>query len=140
MYDEILIPTDGSEGAERGVEHGLDIAEKYDADVHTLYVVDETTYGETPALSSEELYLEQIRESGRDVVDDVVDRAEDRSLDATGVVERGDPYERITDYADDRDVDLIVMGVHGTGAHGQPHIGPVTDRVLRTTDVPVFPV
>lgn len=140
IYEDVLIPTDGSEGAMRGVEHGVEIADKYDATVHALYVIDEGTYGETPALSPDELFYERLEEQGREATEAVVDRAEDRSLEATATVERGTPHEAIGDYVESHDVDLVVMGVHGHGAHGRPHVGPVTDRVLRTVDVPVFPV
>lgn len=40
MYEHILVPTDGSDVAEAAVDHALDLAEKYDAEVHALYVVD----------------------------------------------------------------------------------------------------
>ncbi|MFL9709025.1 universal stress protein, partial [Aeromonas veronii] len=40
MYETILVPTDGSEVAETAVNHALDLAETYDATVHTIYVVD----------------------------------------------------------------------------------------------------
>jgi len=39
MYEHILVPTDGSDVAEAAVDHALDL-EKYDAEVHALYVVD----------------------------------------------------------------------------------------------------
>lgn len=140
LYDDVLVPTDGSEGAQRGIEHGVDIAAKYDATVHALYVVDEHVYGETPALSSMELAFEQAEQAGREEAQEVAERAEKRGLETRTAVTRGEPYRCITEYAEDHDVDLIVMGLHGTGQHGSPHIGSVTDRVLRTTDVPVFPV
>lgn len=140
MYDEILIPTDGSRGAERGIEHGLDIAQQYDADVHSLYVVEETVYGETPALSTDELYFEKVEESGREDVQEVVQRARERGLDAEGHVTRGTPSKEIADYAREVDVDLVVMGVHGEREGDHPHVGHVSDRVLRSLDTPVFPV
>lgn len=40
MFDTVLISTDGSQFASRAAEHGLDIASRYDATVHALYVVD----------------------------------------------------------------------------------------------------
>jgi len=54
-------------------------------------------------------------------------------------VTRGLPHKEIVRYADAHDVDVIVMGRAGDGGT-EPHIGSVTDRVLRTTDRPVFPV
>jgi nucleotide-binding universal stress UspA family protein len=139
MYRRVLIPTDGSIGAERGVEAGLDIAGKYDAAVHALFVVDERIHGETPGLSDVELRFEQIETQGEEFLEDVRSRAEARGLAVETTVRRGMPYEVITAYAKDNDVDLIVMGRHGASAHPTPHIGSCTDRVLRTSPVPVLP-
>jgi nucleotide-binding universal stress UspA family protein len=68
MYEHVLIPTDGSEGAKRGVEYGLDLAARHGADVHLLYVLDETVY-ETPALSSGELFIEKRQEAGERILE-----------------------------------------------------------------------
>jgi nucleotide-binding universal stress UspA family protein len=139
MYSTVLIPTDGSIGAERGVETGLDIARKYDAAVHALFVVDERIYGETPGLSDVELRFEKIEERGEELLAEIASQAADAGLEAVTTTRRGLPYEVITAYADDNDVDLIVMGRHGASRHPVPHIGSCTDRVLRTATVPVLP-
>lgn len=139
MYDDIVIPTDGSRGAERGVEHGLELADRFDAAIHSLYVVDENVHDETPALSAGELRYETLESPGEDIVDEVVTRAENRGLDADGQVARGVPWQEIADYAAAEGADLIVMGRHGEHPD-PPHIGHVTDRVIRAVDIPVFPV
>jgi nucleotide-binding universal stress UspA family protein len=139
MYRTVLIPTDGSIGAERGVTAGLDLARQYDATVHALFVVDERIYGETPGLSDMELRFEQLEERGEELLRDVESRADEMGLDVQMSVRRGMPHEVITAYADDNDVDLIVMGRHGASNHPTPHIGSCTDRVLRTAPVPVLP-
>jgi nucleotide-binding universal stress UspA family protein len=139
MYRTILVPTDGSLGADRGVEAALDLARRYDATVHALFVVDERIYGETPGLSDVELRFEQIEEEGEEFLREIERRAEESDLDVLTIVRRGMPYDVITAYADDNDVDLIVMGRHGASAHPAPHIGSCTDRVLRTASVPVLP-
>ena len=43
-YDRIVVPPDGIDAAERAAETALDVAEKYNADVRTAYVVDPTTH------------------------------------------------------------------------------------------------
>lgn len=48
MYENVLIPTDGSDGTKEAIEHGLELAETYGATVHALYVVEPiyaTDYG-----------------------------------------------------------------------------------------------
>ena len=140
MFENILIPTDGSEGARRGAEHGLDIARKYGATVHVLYVVDERIHGPTPALSSDELAFEQWEKEGEEAMARIVDEVDDLDLDAVTECVRGHPYEAILKYAEGNDIDLIVMGLHGRGGVKRPHIGSTTEMVIRESEVPVLPV
>ena len=139
-YDDVLIPTDGSDRAEDAAEHGIEMAKNADATVHALHVVDERRYGETPALSSYELVFEELEEKGEHMTEDVAEAARSAGLDATTEITRGSPSEEIVSYADDHDVDLIVMGRAGAGGAEAPHIGSVADRVLRKTGIPVLPV
>jgi len=140
MYQNILVPTDGSDHAERGVEHGLALAEEHDARLHVLFVVDETTYGSTPALSSYEAFIEEIADQAEDVAGEIVEDATERGVDATMSVLRGTPHEEILQYAQDNDIDLVVMGKRGATGVEPPHVGSVTDRVLGSADIPVVPV
>jgi len=139
-YRTVLLPTDGSQGASRGIRRGLELADAHGATVHVLHVIDESTEGETPALSSEELALEALEEEAADLLDEVANEASELGLEAVTKCVRGDPCEEIRKYAADADVDLIVMGVHGTRAGARPHFGGTTERVVRTADVPVLTV
>lgn len=134
------MPTDGSDHAERGVDHAIDFADEHDATLHALFVVDENVYGETPALSSYEVALDRLAADAEDVVDDVADRAARHGLDTETAVRRGDPHEEIVDYAEEHDVDAIVMGKRGAAGDGHSRIGSVTERVIQRADVPVTPV
>lgn len=140
MYDDILIPVDGSDGSRRGVEYGLDLARKYGATVHTLHVVDQRVYGNTPALSSDELFFEQLEDRGDETLDAVVEQAADIGLEVVRACKRGVPHEVILEYTAENDIDLIVMGRHGRTALEPPHIGSCTDRVIRLAEIPVLPV
>jgi len=44
MYDDILVPTDGSDGTERTLEHAVEIARNHGARLHALSVVDRRVY------------------------------------------------------------------------------------------------
>lgn len=129
MYDTILVPTDGSDGANRAVEHALDLAERYDAALHAIFVVDTARYGE-PALSSTELVIDRIADEGRELLDDLGGRADNEGLGLTTRTCQGSPREEIVAYADEIDADLIVMGFQGR-SHRE-HMGSVVDRVVRT--------
>ncbi len=135
MYDKILIAADGSEASEACVAYGLDVAEATDATVHALYVVEtRATYILTVGLSDED--LDEYKRYGTEIVTDIADRAADRGLDAEGAVKTGRPDEEIVEYADDRDVDLIVIGKQGHGALDR-HLGGTAESVMRLAETPV---
>jgi nucleotide-binding universal stress UspA family protein len=140
MYEHVLVPTDHSEGAERAVERALEIAQATDATLHVLYVLDENVYGDVPALGTDELYLDDLEREAASKLEDVAERAADRGVTAEAHTRHGTPHEEIVDYAAESGVDAIVMGRHGVGDHGSHHLGSVTDRVVRNTDLPVVVV
>lgn len=140
MYRNILVTTDGSEHAERGVEHALDLAGEHDAQLHVLFVVDENVYGDSPAISSYELFLEQVAEEAEAIVAEIVEEATERGIDSITVVRRGTPELEILEYVENNDIDAVVMGKRGAGSVERPHLGSVTDRVIGSVSVPVIPV
>jgi nucleotide-binding universal stress UspA family protein len=140
MYDTILIPTDGSKGAQRGVDHALDLATKHGATLHALFVVDERFHGRTPALSSDELYLEAVEQKADAFLDEVVVQALDHGVEAVSACIRGDPCTVILDYARSHAIDVIVMGHHGMVPERRPHLMGCVDEVSEVSEVPVLAV
>lgn len=138
MYDEILVPTDGSPAADAAIEHAVDLADKYDARVHALYVVDGAAYSTLEAGS--EIVIEALEAEGEEATERVEEAADDAGVEATTTVTTGTAYRTIQDYVDDNDIDLIVMGTHGRQGLDRYLLGSVTERVVRTSEVPVMTV
>lgn len=135
MYENILIATDGSKQAQPAVNHGLQVADAFDAKVHAVYVIEtEATYILTVGLGDDE--MEEYREYGEETVTEVVQSASDLGLEGTGVIRTGRISAEIVDYAEDNDIDLIVMGRQGRGAIAR-YVGSTADKVIRMTDIPV---
>jgi nucleotide-binding universal stress UspA family protein len=135
MYDHILIPTDGSTEAEKGEAHGVELAAAVDAKVHGLYVIEE---GGNPWNSeSMENQQERAREYGQNVLDDVASAAEKRGVEVETTVDVGPHvHEKINDYVEAEDIDLIVMGSGYRGRLGGL-LGSTAEKVLRSAEVPV---
>ena len=143
MYETILIPTDGSECATHAIAHGLDVARRYDATVHALSVIDTAELlelGFAGDRSDFENTIEPLEDAAKRAVRSVEAHPNSDDLDVVAVVREGAPAETIVGYADDSDVDLIVMGTHGRRGVERYLLGSVTERVLRTADVPVLAV
>jgi len=139
MYDEVLVPTDGSEGTRAAVEHAIDHAKRYDATLHVLYVVD-ARIGVVHETTPEDVFAE-LEEQGQMAIEQVKSQAKAADVHTIqGVVARGDPHQAILDYVSDRDIDLVVMGTHGRTGLDHYLIGSVTEKVVRLSDVPVMTV
>lgn len=138
MYDEILVPTDGSPAADAAIEHAIDIASKYGSRVHALYVVDGAAYSTLEAGS--EIVIEALEEEGTEATARVERAATDAGVDAVTTVKTGTAYRSITEYVADNGIDLVVMGTHGRQGIDRYLLGSVTERVVRTSDVPVLTV
>lgn len=137
MYRKLLVATDGSDRAAEAIDHGLDLAERDDATVHVIHVVDTSREGE-PALSSTELVLDDLEDEGWEHVDDIEQRAVDRGLDAVSRLCHGRPHEEILQYADEADVDLLVLGYSGASHTRTDNIGHVSERVVKESNRPVL--
>lgn len=139
MYERVLLPTDGSETADRAVDQAIDIANKYDAALHALYVVDETE----PVLNvrgSDESF-DRLEDEGEGVVDDVTERARRASVSSVaGSVQQGEPAETILEYVDSNGIDLVVMGTHGRSGLDRHLLGSVAEKVVRHAAASVLTV
>lgn len=161
MYENILFPTDGSEGSRAAMEHARNLAVTYDATVHVLYVVDtpheglggdpqaETSpgmvghpEGGTGGMTGDRSTIEEIREAmetqGQELVEGVSEQMGD--VDTVTAVRGGDPHQAILDYAETEDADMIVMGTHGRTGLDRYLIGSVTEKVVRLSDTPVVTI
>lgn len=138
MYDTILIPYDGSEEGEKAAEHGIDLAAALGASIHALYVVDLPGVPRTIYLRDDEEELrERYREHGEETTAELCEMAADAGLDCETAIRTGDPGEEIVEYAEEvEEVDAIVMGSAYRGKLSGV-LGGVTDKVVRTSHVPV---
>lgn len=140
VYDAILVPTDGSPGTEKVFDHALAIATDRDATVHGLYVVDRRRYTAAPAGGTDDV-RESLREEGEAAIADLKAAAAAAGVETETVTRDGIPHREILEYADDADVDLIVIGTHGrTGPDRLAHLGSTTERVVKNGNVPVLVV
>ena len=124
MYRHILIPTDASELAERGVVHGLALAKSVGAKVSLIYVVE-------PLLA--------VTGDFASVLDHAANAAREAGVPCETIqVENGQPHQAIIAAAEDRGCDLIVMSSHGRSGLSAFLIGSVTSKVLAHAKAPVL--
>ena len=138
MYDEILVPTDGSEAVDRALDHAIRLASDHGATVHALYVVDQRI----AAANSGDLHDEVVADlgaQGEDAVETVSEAAAEAGLDVETHIAHGTPDTEIVAYADENGIDVIVMSPEGKSPRERIRsLGSVSDRVADDASVPVF--
>ena len=137
MYETILLPFDGSEGAAEVLHHASEIAHRVDATIQVLYVAD-TTRDSVTVVEGET--VDALLQQGQDVVGEAA-----KTLDTLGVsydtdVVQGNPAPTIAEYAERFDQDLIVMPTHGREGVARYLVGSVSEKVVRLSTVPVLSV
>jgi Universal stress protein UspA and related nucleotide-binding proteins len=138
MYDTILLPTDGSEAATDAAAHAFSHADRYDAAIHVLSVV-ELSSGLGTAGRDEEK-LDQRRRERTETAERLVDAHAPEDVDATIAVEFGSPARVITEYATRVGADLAVMSTRARGGARRAIFGSITGQVMQDADMPVLAV
>jgi nucleotide-binding universal stress UspA family protein len=141
MYQHILIPTDGSELAERAVTHGLSLAKLVGAKVTGIIVEERPAAWLLAAGVAFAEFTEQLKEYYASALDSMANAAKQAGVPCDTVqVEDVRPYEAIIATATDRGCDLIVMASHGRSGLSAVVLGSVTNKVLTHTKTPVLVV
>ena len=140
MYDTVLFPTDGSDTATEAAAHAIDLADRHDATLHVLYVVDhERVSRMAPKLGTDHI-KETLQQEGERATSEIADQAANAGLETTTSLREGAPADIITSYAETVDADAVVMGTNGRTGMDRLLLGSVAERVIQTTELPVMTV
>jgi nucleotide-binding universal stress UspA family protein len=137
----ILIATDGSKTAENAAVLGIKFARQYGAKVYAVYVINITAY---EAILIDEAWATEecvaCEKTGHRATSSVEEKAKFAGLEAESTILKGDPAEKILDFADEHDVDMIVVGSLGKSGIERFALGSVSEKVVRHAKVPVLVV
>jgi nucleotide-binding universal stress UspA family protein len=137
MFETVVVATDGSDSAKRGIRTALDLADRFDAIVHALYVVDTDEIEKRPADSRED-FRESRRAEGEDALSFVQSEAGDHDVVAT--TREGEPADEIIEYAGEVDADVVAVGTRGRHGEHAFLLGSVAEAVVRRAPMPVLTV
>jgi len=141
-YERVLVPTDGSDCAERAAAHGAALADLAGAAVHVVSVADTRSSGGTlDAAGQSEAFAASVEERSEEAIERLaaeIRGGTDRPVETELL--RGTPNEALRAYVAEADVDAVVMGAHGRSGLSRWMLGSVTERLLRTVDVTILVV
>lgn len=137
--NKVLWPTDFSSSAEKALPYVTDLTQKYGAEIHVLYVIEDVAhhdgwYGEFEKDKVDKL-MQYAEKSAKKRLDQVCEKYLDSCPLYIKHIAIGDPAKEILKLIDKEKVDLVVMASHGS--KGNFRFGSVTDKVLKNSAVPV---
>lgn len=135
--DDVVVALDGSDTADRAGEHALDIAARFGATVHAVYVVNSAVYD---LQESPRSIVGSLKEGGTATVEEYAETARSQEVSATASVVDGRPAEEVLRRAGEVDADLVAVGTRGRGASDDNLLGSTTRRVLAEAEEPVLSV
>jgi nucleotide-binding universal stress UspA family protein len=148
MHKHILIPTDGSPTAQRGVDYGLALARDLGAKVTVLTITDPYSRSGKAVGAPRRPLEEEMHEFSRNqqveadkILKKVKADAARLGVDTALVhVSEARPAEAILQVAEARGAHLIVIGSHGRRGVNRLLLGSQTAEVLAQTALPVLVV
>ncbi len=136
MIDRLVLATDGSASVQRATAVAIDLAERFEATIHALYVIDEDEIDAAP---------EDVRDELRDGLEDQSSGAlgsirASADTDITAEVRAGRPPVEIVRYADEVEADIVAIGTRGRHGEHRLLLGSVAEEVVRRSPIPVLTV
>lgn len=138
---QILIATDGSETANEAADFGMEMVGCSGAKIYAVHVIDTTPYR---SVSLDKIWSKEVLEEHERMGYEATSYIEKLAKAAGDEVEsrilKGNPAEKIVSFAEDNNIDMIIIGSLGKGGYDRLVLGSVSEKVVRHAKVPVLVV
>lgn len=135
---KILVPIDFSEHSEYALQVASQIAREYHAGIVVLHMLG---VSESVMAKSEE---EEIQEANyymklaKKKIKNFLEKEYLRNIPIEGIIQNYKIFSEVNQVAQENDCGLVVMGSHGTSGLSRFFVGSNTEKVIRTSEVPVL--
>ncbi|MFN0157138.1 MAG: universal stress protein [Bacteroidota bacterium] len=140
IIKSILVPTDFSEFSTIAIEHASSLALLYGAKIHLVYVIDASPVLAVPNLVLTTQSMNSLEANAEEEMRKFVYWKLKNSTNLEQIILHGEPYREIVTYAQQHDIDLIVIATHGRTGIAHMLMGSVAEKVVRFSPVPVLAV
>ena len=138
MYKRILLPLDGSALSERALPYAVAQAQRFDAELVLLKVIEPLPRRGGLAHGAFERAEKELKTWAREYLEGIAASLQEQNIPVRVATVIDDPHKAIVWFAESNQVDLIVMCTRGHSGLSRWLIGSVADRVVRGAKTPVL--
>lgn len=137
----ILCPIDYSVYSEKALKYAIEFAEKYNAKLYLMHVLDIRIYDITdPELYNVNVIDKETINKLRERLHKCISEDTRKNIEVETIVIEGVPFAEIIKKARECKVDLIVLGTHGRTGLSHAIMGSVAEKVVRKAPCPVLTI
>ena len=138
IYQRILLPLDGSALAEQALPHAIAQAERFQAELILLKVLEPLAKNLNLPIEATRRAEEVTRKLAHEYLERIAVGVRESGIPVRAITVEGHPHKEIVRFAEAEQVDLIVMCTRGHSGLSRWLMGSVADRVVRGASVPVL--
>lgn len=138
MYKRILLPLDGSALAEQALPRAIAQAERFQAEVVLLRVLEPLPRDQGLSQAAVKRAEELTSTMAREYLENIAAGLQEQGIPVQVVIIEGRPHTEILRFAETNQVDLIVICSRGRSGFSRWLMGSVADRVVRGASTPVL--
>ena len=147
MYKKILLPTDGSENAERAADHAFRFGSRSGAEIIVLTVIETPRFAGIRSTERDQL-RNKLEQEGQKSFDRISNKLSgfstlgkcQKEVRLTFKFKEGAPADTILKSIDEEGIDLVVMGTSGRRGLDRFLLGSVAENTMRSAPCPVLVV
>lgn len=136
---KVLWPTDFSNSAQQALPYVTSLTEKYQAEIHVLYVIEDIAHHESWYGDFDRSHIEKIMDWAEKSANQRLEQVCEKYLNSCPLyikhIAVGDPAQEILKLIEKESVDMVVMASHGE--KGYYRFGSVAEKVVKNSPVPV---
>lgn len=135
----ILVPTDFSENSENALKVAAKLAKKHNGEIILLHFLELPHAINDPAMASSDIpEIMFFKKAAINKLEDLMDSDYLEGINVLEAIQFEMAFDGIISVAKKNNVDLICMGSHGASGFKEMFIGSNTEKVVRTSDIPVL--
>ena len=127
MFENIMVPSDGSKHSDKAVDVAIEIAKKFNSKITAVYILDENT----------SFSYDTLEDEGNEILKKISKKGKKEGVMVIEHLITANPLRDMKVIAQKTQVDSIVINHLGKDNSENVLIGSITDRIIKTFDIPI---